>query len=66
MKKGLIVLVVMLLVLVTGCTSSKEEKMVCARTSTMNGIKLNLKYQVYYHKAFVDKKPPPSTERQRG
>lgn len=55
MKKGLIVLVVMLLVLVTGCTSSKEEKMVCARTSTMNGIKLNLKYQVYYQKDVVNK-----------
>lgn len=55
MKKGLIVLAVMLLVLVTGCTSSKEEKMVCTRTSTMNGIKLNLNYQVYYQKDVVNK-----------
>lgn len=55
MKKGLIVLAVMLLVLVTGCTSSKEEKMVCTRTSTMNGIKPNLNYQVYYQKDVVNK-----------
>lgn len=55
MKKGLIVLAVMLLVLVTGCTSSKEEKMVCTRTSTMNGIKLDLNYQVYYQKDVVNK-----------
>jgi len=55
LKKGLIVLAVMLLVLVTGCTSSKEEKMVCTRTSTMNGIKLDLNYQVYYQKDVVNK-----------
>lgn len=55
MKKGLIVLAVMLLVLVTGCASSKEEKMVCTRTSTMNKIELDLNYQVYYQGDVVNK-----------
>lgn len=53
--KKVIVLGITLLILVTGCGSSKEEKMVCTRTSTMNGIDMNLHYEVYYQGNNVNK-----------
>lgn len=55
MKKGL-VLLGMLLLLVTGCTTStKEQKMVCTRTTNMNGMEMSFNYEVYYKGSDVTK-----------
>lgn len=54
MKKVFIVLGVLLL-LVTGCGKEAEEKMVCTRTTNMNNVEMNLRYEVYYEGNNVNK-----------
>lgn len=53
--KKVIILGITLLILVTGCGTAKEEKMVCTRTSTMNGMEMDLHYEVYYQGNNVNK-----------
>ena len=54
MKKT-ILLGIILLIFVTGCGTTKEEKMVCTRTATMNGMELDFRYEVYYQGNNVNK-----------
>ena len=44
--KKIIILGVALLILVTGCGTEQEQKMICTRTSNMNGVKIDLRYEV--------------------
>ncbi len=53
--KKIIVLGIVLLTLATGCTSTKEKKMVCTRTATMNGMEMDFRYEVYYQGKNVNK-----------
>ena len=50
--KKIIILGVALLILVTGCgqgnTTAKEEKMICTRTANLNGVEMDLRYEVTY------------------
>ena len=50
--KKIIILGVALLILVTGCgqgnTTTKEEKMICTRTANLNGVEMDLRYEVTY------------------
>ena len=53
--KKIIILGVALLILVTGCGTEKEQKMICTRTSNMNGVKIDLRYEVTYQGNKVNK-----------
>lgn len=53
--KKIIILGVALLILVTGCGTEKEQKMICTRTSNMNGVKIDLRYEVTYQGNNVNK-----------
>lgn len=53
--KKIILLGIVLLLFVTGCGSTKEEKMVCTRTATMNGMEMDFRYEVYYQGNNVNK-----------
>lgn len=53
MKKG-VLLGIMLLLLITGCTT-KEEKIICTRTSTMNNMEMDLRYEIFYQGTDVNK-----------
>ena len=53
--KKIIILGVALLILVTGCGTEKEKKMICTRTSNMNGVKIDLRYEVTYQGNNVNK-----------
>lgn len=50
--KKIIILGVALLILVTGCgqgnTTPTEEKMICTRTANLNGVEMDLRYEVTY------------------
>lgn len=54
MKKVFIVLGVLLL-LVTGCGKEAAGKMVCTRTTNMNNVEMDLRYEVYYEGNNVNK-----------
>ena len=54
MKKVFIVLGVLLL-LVTGCGKEDAGKMVCTRTTNMNNVEMDLRYEVYYEGNNVNK-----------
>ena len=53
--KNTILLGIILLIFVTGCGTTKEEKMVCTWTATMNGMELDFRYEVYYQGNNVNK-----------
>lgn len=53
--KKIILLGIVLLIFVTGCGTSKEEKMICTRTATMNGMEMDFRYEVYYQGNDVNK-----------
>ena len=53
--KKIIILGVALLILVTGCGTKQEKKMICTRTSNMNGVKIDLRYEVTYQGNNVNK-----------
>lgn len=46
--KKIIILGVALLILATGCGTETEEKMVCTRTANLNGVEMDLRYEVTY------------------
>ena len=53
--KKIIILGVALLILVTGCASGEEKKLVCTRTANMNGLEMDFRYEVYYQGKNVNK-----------
>lgn len=53
--KKIILLGIVLLIFVTGCGTAKEEKMICTRTATMNGMEMDFRYEVYYQGNDVNK-----------
>ena len=53
--KKIIILGVALLILVTGCGTEQEQKMICTRTSNINGVKIDLRYEVTYQGNNVNK-----------
>lgn len=53
--KKIIILGVALLILVTGCASGEEKKIVCTRTANMNGLEMDFRYEVYYQGENVNK-----------
>ena len=53
--KKIIILGVALLILVTGCASGEEKKLVCTRTANMNGLEMDFRYEVYYQGEDVNK-----------
>ena len=53
--KKIIILGVALLILVTGCASGEEKKLVCTRTADMNGLEMDFRYEVYYQGEDVNK-----------
>lgn len=57
MKKKYLFLAVTILVvfLVTGCSSSKEKTMTCTRTMNQSGMKTNLNYKVTYSGDYVNR-----------
>ncbi len=55
-RKYLFLAVTMLVVfLVTGCSSSKEKTMTCTRTMNQSGMKTNLNYKVTYSGDYVNR-----------
>lgn len=55
-RKYLFLAVTMLVVfLVTGCSSSEEKTMTCTRTMNQSGIKTNLNYKVTYSGDYVNR-----------
>lgn len=55
-KKYLFLAVTMLVVfLVTGCSSSEEKTMTCTRTMNQSGMKTNLNYKVTYSGNYVNR-----------
>ncbi len=55
-KKYLFLAVTMLVVfLVTGCSSSEEKTMTCTRTMNQSGMKTNLNYKVTYSGDYVNR-----------
>lgn len=55
-RKYLFLAVTMLVVfLVTGCSSSKEKTMTCTRTMNQSGMKTNLNYKVTYSSDYVNR-----------
>ncbi len=55
-RKYLFLAVTMLVVfLVTGCSSSEEETMTCTRTMNQSGMKTNLNYKVTYSGDYVNR-----------
>lgn len=55
-RKYLFLAVTMLVIfLVTGCSSSKEKTMTCTRTMSQSGMKTNLNYKVTYSGDYVNR-----------
>ena len=53
--KKIIILGITLLIFITGCKAESERKMIYTRTANMNGVKMDLRYEVTYQGNNVNK-----------